>query len=61
MYKPHKRPTGESCYNAVLTEEKVKAIRENRLGMTDKDQANLYGVSANTIFRVRKFEAWCHV
>jgi hypothetical protein len=36
-----------------LTPDQVKAIRINRHGKTDKQQAKEYGVHKNTIFRVR--------
>jgi len=61
MKTNHYRVRGESCYNARLDDQKVKEIRENRKGRTDAQQAQLFGVSPNTIFRVRKFEAWSHV
>ena len=61
MKTNHYRVRGEQCYNSRLDDQKVKLIRENRNGMTDSQQAQLFGVSPNTIFRVRKFEAWSHV
>jgi len=36
-----------------LTPEQVKAIRINRYGKTDKQQAKAYAVHKITIFRVR--------
>lgn len=54
-------PKGESHYNAKLTADDVKQIRQNRYGMTDAQQAAKYGVHPNTIFRVRNREAWGHV
>lgn len=39
--------------NYKLTQDQVKAIRINRHGKTDKQQAKEYGVHKNTIFRAR--------
>lgn len=38
---------------AKLTPDQVASIRENRQGLTDKQQAALYGVHRNTIYKVR--------
>lgn len=39
--------------NYKLTPEQVRAIRINRYGKTDKQQAKEYGVHKNTIYRAR--------
>jgi transposase len=36
-----------------LTDEQVRAIRNNRNGMTDAARAKMYGVHKNTIWLVR--------
>ena len=41
-----------------LNAETAKAIRTNRQGMTDKQQAELYGVHKNTIYSIRKGLTW---
>lgn len=41
-----------------LTAADVLAIRQNRRGMTDKQQAEHYGVHPNMIYRIRKRLAW---
>ena len=39
--------------NYKLTPDQVRAIRINRYGKTDKQQAKEYGVHKNTIYRAR--------
>jgi DNA-binding transcriptional regulator YiaG len=41
-----------------LDAESAKAIRTNRKGLTDKQQAELYGVHKNTIYSIRKGLTW---
>lgn len=53
-------PRGERLAKK-LTDEKVRAIRENRRGLTDKQQAELYGVHPNMIYKIRKRLAWACV
>ena len=53
-------PRGERLAKK-LTEADVIAIRENRLGMTDKQQAEVYGVSEGMIYKIRKRERWGHI
>jgi hypothetical protein len=55
------RARGNQLPNAKLNPDLVRAIRENRRGMTDKQQSDLYDVHPNTIFRVRHYAAWRHV
>lgn len=55
------RQRGQDCYNAKLNPEIVKEIRENRKGLTDRQQAQLYGVTKSAIFKVRSYENWRHV
>jgi len=40
--------------NAKLCSVKVQSIRENRQGLTDQQQAELYGVHKNTIYMIRR-------
>ena len=42
--------------NRRFTDDQVTAIRENRKGMTDQQQAETYGVHKNTIYRIRRRE-----
>jgi DNA-binding transcriptional regulator YiaG len=55
------RVRGQECYNAKLTPEAVKAIRENRKGLTDTKLAEFYGVTRTAIAKVRTYENWRHV
>lgn len=41
-----------------LTSADVRAIRENRNGKTDKQQAEIYGVHFNTIYKIRHRMIW---
>lgn len=41
-----------------LDSQKVREIRENRKGLTAKQQAKLYGVHPNTIYKIRHRMAW---
>lgn len=41
-----------------LSESDVIAIRSNKSGLTDKEQAMLYGVHPNTIYKIRKRLIW---
>ena len=52
---------GEELPQARLTEEKVKAIRENRKGQTAKQLSAVFGVHYRTIEKVRSGETWSHV
>lgn len=58
-YEFHKR--GIDLPHAKLTDEQVREIRENRRGLTDKQQAEKYGVHRNTIFNIRHRIKWSHV
>lgn len=49
-HRPHRRPK--------LTESQVQEIRENRRGLTMKQQAAIYNVHLRTIQKVRYFESW---
>lgn len=42
-----------SSANRRFTPDQVTAIRENKKGMTDQAQAEIYGVHVNTIYRIR--------
>jgi len=52
-HRPHRRPK--------LTESQVQEIRENRRGLTMKQQAAIYGVHHSTIQKVRYFGSWREV
>ena len=52
---------GEQLPSAKLDAAKVRAIRENRLGMTDKQWAKKFGVHYMTIFNARNGVRWSHV
>lgn len=49
-HRPHRRPK--------LGESQVQEIRENRRGLTMKQQAAIYNVHHRTIQKVRYFESW---
>jgi DNA-binding transcriptional regulator YiaG len=49
-HRPHRRPK--------LSESQVQEIRENRLGLTMKQQAAIYNVHHRTIQKVRYFKTW---
>jgi hypothetical protein len=51
---------GESCYQAILTEESVRDIRDNN-SVSGADMARKYGVHPNTIYSVRKRQSWKHI
>lgn len=53
-------PRGERLAKK-LDSQKVRAIRENRKGLTDKQQAEIYGVHPNMIYKIRKRLAWACV
>lgn len=44
-----------------LNAESAKAIRKNVQGLTDKQQAEMYGVHKNTIYSIRKGLTWGNV
>lgn len=52
---------GEQLPSSKLNESLVRQIRANVKGMTDKQQAEKYGVSAVTIYKIRHRERWGHV
>jgi DNA-binding transcriptional regulator YiaG len=41
-----------------LTSMDVTIIRDNRYGLTDKQQAATFGVSASMVYKIRKGERW---
>lgn len=55
------RAKGNQLPHARLTPEKVREIRQNREGLTDKDRARKLGVHENSITRARTGETWGHV
>jgi|688.fasta_scaffold101027_2 hypothetical protein len=44
--------------NAKLSDEIAHCIRTNRQGLTDQQQAELYGVHKNTIYKIRHHLAY---
>lgn len=52
---------GNNLPHAKLTAEKVREIRANREGLTDKQQAERHGVHRNTIYKIRHRIVWWHV
>lgn len=50
-------PRGETLARK-LNRTKVLQIRKNALGLTDKQQAEKYGVHPNTIYKIRKRLIW---
>jgi DNA-binding transcriptional regulator YiaG len=52
---------GADLPHARLDPEKVRAIRENREGLTAKQLAALHGVHFRTVEKVRSRETWGHV
>lgn len=53
-------PRGEKLATK-LTEEKVREIRTNKEGMTDKQRAEKLGISESMVFQVRHRIKWGHV
>ena len=41
-----------------LTSMDVTIIRDNRYGLTDRQQADTFGVSASMVYKIRKGERW---
>ena len=41
-----------------LTSMDVTIIRDNRYGLTDKQQAIVFGVSVSMVYKIRKGERW---
>jgi hypothetical protein len=59
---PERRPRGENNKKAVLTEERVRYIRDQVCGgRSDRSIARELGVTAGTIFSVRTGRTWRHV
>ena len=52
---------GADLPHSKLDEGTVRAIRDNKLGMTAKQWANKLGLHYRTIEKVRYFESWRHV
>jgi hypothetical protein len=53
--------SGEQCQNHILTEEDVKYIRQNAGTKTNKEWADIYGVSPKTISDVVNYKTWKQV
>lgn len=52
---------GENQWQAKLNEERVKAIRTASIYVTNRELAELFGMSAAQIGQVRTRKAWKHV
>ncbi len=52
---------GTDRHNAVLNEDRVRAIRVNRHGWTTKRWAAEFGCHYRTVEKVLAFETWAHV
>ncbi len=52
---------GTDLPHAKLTEDKVRAIRQNRHGWTAKQWAESLGLHQRTIDKVRDLRSWVHV
>lgn len=52
---------GTDLPHAKLTDDKVRAIRQNRHGWTAKQWAESLGLHQRTIDKVRDFRSWVHV
>lgn len=52
---------GEQLPHARLNAEAVRAIRENRRGLTAAQLAQQFGVHFRTVEKVRAYETWGHV
>ena len=52
---------GSANGNAKINDDIVREIRANRHGLTDKQQAEKYGVHPQLVYKIRKRERWSHV
>jgi hypothetical protein len=52
---------GEDLPGAKINEDIVREIRANRHGLTDKKQAEKYGISESLVLKIRHRERWSHV
>lgn len=52
---------GEDLPGAKVNDDIVREIRANRQGLTDKRQAEKYGISESLVFKIRSRERWGHV
>lgn len=59
----HKSHVGEECHNAKLTDEQVRAIRDEYQPwvVSQRSLAAEYGVSKNVIQRIVENSGWTHV
>lgn len=53
--------SGEQCQNHILTEEDIKYIKQNAGTKTNKEWADIYGVSPRTISDVVNYKTWKQV
>lgn len=54
------QPIGESCYNSVLTEKRIRIIRSST-GASDAELGKRFGVGPATIYKVRHRISWKHI
>lgn len=59
--KPEGFNAGESNANAIMNEEKVRAIRWSKGKITQQELADIYGISKSTISRIQSHKIWKHV
>lgn len=52
---------GTELPGAKINDDIVREIRTNRHGLTDKQQAEKYGVHHQLVYKIRKRERWSHV
>lgn len=52
---------GNDLPQTKLNPEIVRAIRENRRGLTRKQLAAQYGVHYRTVEKIHYFESWTHI
>lgn len=59
--KPESRPRGTLHYAAKLTADNVRSIRANRGLITQKNMADAFGVSRQTVSNIQSGKTWTHV
>lgn len=54
-------PKGEAAFNAKATEKMVKAIRRLSEKHTQRELAEMFGISKSQIHRIISGQSWKHV
>lgn len=54
-------PRGERVGVSKLSADKVRWIRQNRMGLTIRQMAERLGVHRRTVEKVHYGETWCHI